>query len=119
METEVCKVGFPIKSLEKYSTLIKENNYSYVVYKFDSNASKLEILEKYNGKYFNNINEERGNCYICKNTVKMYKKEDKYIQAVSNLYKEEMELEVKNKKEVESGLNLKKAVWKNKWFRKK
>ena len=95
LETEVCKVGFPLNSLEKYTKLIEEKQYSYIVYNYDSKLEKLNILKYYNGKYLNEINEEKLNCYICTNTVKMYKKHDKYIKAVANLYEEE---ELENKK---------------------
>ena len=89
MEKEICKVGFPLNSLEKYTKLIEEKKYSYIVYNFDSKIEKLEKIKEYQGKKENNIKEENLNCYICKNTIKMYKKHDKYIQAVANLYEEE------------------------------
>lgn len=94
METEVCKIGFPVNSLEKYTKLIEEKQYSYIVYNYDNKLEKLTIIKKYKGKNLNNIKEQRLNCYTCSNTVKMYKKHDKYIQAVANLYEEE-----KNKEE--------------------
>ena len=106
LETEVCKVGFPLNSLEKYTKLIEEKQYSYIDYKYDSKLEKLNILKYYNGKYLNEINEEKLNCYICTNTVKMYKKHDKYIKAVANLYEEE---ELENKKIKE---NKRKIIWK-------
>ena len=106
LETEVCKVGFPLNSLEKYTKLIEEKQYSYIVYNYDIKLEKLNILKYYNGKYLNEINEEKLNCYICTNTVKMYKKHDKYIKAVANLYEEE---ELENKKIKE---NKRKIIWK-------
>ena len=106
LDTEVCKVGFPLNSLEKYTKLIEEKQYSYIVYNYDSKLEKLNILKYYNGKYLNEINEEKLNCYICTNTVKMYKKHDKYIKAVANLYEEE---ELENKKIKE---NKRKIIWK-------
>lgn len=106
LETEVCKVGFPLNSLEKYTKLIEEKQYSYIVYNYDSKLEKLNILKYYNGKYLNEINEEKLNCYICTNTVKMYKKHDKYIKAVANLYEQE---ELENKKIKE---NKRKIIWK-------
>lgn len=36
LEPEVCRVGFPINSLEKYTKLIEEKNYSYIVYNYDN-----------------------------------------------------------------------------------
>ena len=106
LETEVCKVGFPLNSLEKYTKLIEEKQYSYIVYNYDSKLEKLNILKYYNGKYLNEINEEKLNCYICTITVKMYKKHDKNIRAVANLYEEE---ELENKKIKE---NKRKIIWK-------
>lgn len=96
MEIEICKVGFPKNSLEKYTKLIQEKGYSYIVYNYDNKTSKLTILKKYNGNKLNTIEVNRLNCYICANTVKMYKKNDKYIQAVANLYEEENEIKEKN-----------------------
>ena len=97
MEPEICKVGFPINSISKYAKLIEEKNYSYVIYNYDNQEEKLKIIKKYQGTYFNNIEVNKLNCYICTNKVKMYKKHDKYIQAVSNLYEEENQKENKNK----------------------
>lgn len=89
LETEVCKVGFPLGSLEKYTKLIEEKNYSYIVYNFDSILGKLSILKKFNGRNKSLGNEEQANCYLCSNTVNMYKKTDKYMQALMDLFKEE------------------------------
>ena len=40
---EVCKVGFPIISLEKYTDKLEEKQYSYIVYYFDQKKETLEI----------------------------------------------------------------------------
>ena len=110
LEAEICKVGFPIKSLEKYTKLIEEKQYSYIVYNFDNQNFKLKKIQEYKGKKLNEEKEERLNCYICKNTVKIYKKEDKYIQAVADLYEQE---EIENKKLEEKKNNKKKRriIW--------
>ena len=34
LEIEVCKVGFPINALEKYTKLIESKEYSYIVWKW-------------------------------------------------------------------------------------
>ena len=110
MEAEICKIGFPLNSLEKYTQLIEQEQYSYIVYNYDNKLGKLNITKKYNGKKLNTIEEEKLNCYICTNTVKMYKKNDKYIQAVADLYEEEyqkQEKETKQKKEKTKGLKMK------------
>lgn len=36
MEKEICKVGFPLNSLGKYTQLIKEKDYSYIVYNYNN-----------------------------------------------------------------------------------
>ena len=93
MEAEICKVGFPLNSLDKYTKLIEQEQYPYIVYNYDNKLGKLNIIKKYNGKKINTIEEEKINCYICTNTVKMYKKNDIYIQAVASLYEEESKKE--------------------------
>lgn len=110
MEAEICKIGFPLNSLEKYTKLIEEEQYSYIVYNYDNKLGKLYIIKKYNGKKINTIKEEKLNCYICTNTVKMYKKNDIYIQAVANLYEEEnKKTEKEQNKEKQKG---RKIIWK-------
>ena len=110
METEICKVGFPLNSLNKYTKLIEEKGYSYIVYNFENN--RLEILKIYKGNKINETAEEKLNCYICKNTVKMYKKHDKYIQAVADLYEsEESEKNTENK-------TTRRKIWTKEWKKK-
>lgn len=116
MEIEVCKVGFPTISLNKYIKLIEEKGYSYIVYNFDNEISKLNILKKYRGNKINDIKEEKLNCYMCKNTVKMYKKHDKYIQAVAELY--EQEAFEKNRKDKEEKEKIRRKIWKRKQKKK-
>ena len=54
---EVCKVGFPIASLEKYMNLIEEKQYGYIVYYLD----KEKIKERQNKRkiWFQNKNKKR------------------------------------------------------------
>lgn len=100
IEPEVCKVGFPLNSLEKYTKLIEEKKYSYVVYHYDNIASELSIIKKYQGKHNNKRVEEKENCIVCTSGTKMYKKNDKYLQALANLYEKEKEKkEIEKKKE--------------------
>ncbi len=40
LKQEICKVGFPINALEKYTELIAEKEYSYIVYFFQSRKKK-------------------------------------------------------------------------------
>ena len=89
LKPEMCKVGFPISSLEKYIDKIQEKRYSYIVYYFDQQKEELEVLMEYKGKKKNEIKGERKNCYICSNDIKKYKKVDKYIMALAKLYERE------------------------------
>lgn len=112
MEAEICKIGFPLNSLEKSTQLIEQEQYSYIVYNYDNKLGKLNITKKYNGKKLNTIEEEKLNCYICKNTVKMYKKNDKYIQAVADLYEEEYQKQEKETKQNKEKTKGRKIKWK-------
>lgn len=112
MEAEICKIGFPLNSLEKYTQLIEQEQYSYIVYNYDNKLGKLNITKKYNGKKLNTIEEEKLNCYICTNTVKMYKKNDKYIQAVADLYEEEYQEQEKETKQNKEKTKGRKIKWK-------
>ena len=104
-KSEVCRVGFPIKSLEKYTDLIEQKGYSYIVYYFDKEKAKLEVLLEYEGKQQEGIIGSNINCYTCKHSTKYYKKHDIYIGAVAKLYESEIEQNKEIKKEE-----------KNKWF---
>ena len=91
IKPEVCKVGFPINSLEKYTELLIQKRYSYIVYYFDQKKEELQIIESYNGKNKSELEKENINCYICSKSTKKYKEVDKYIKALSKLYEEELE----------------------------
>ncbi len=81
----VCKIGIPINSLEKYIRKLDDMHYAYVVYDFDKEESKLRIKYISKGKY-HNIEEKSINCLTCKGTSKY--KEDKYLEAVTKLLEE-------------------------------
>ena len=63
METEICKVGFSINSLEKYTKLIEKKDYSYIVYNYDNVFNRLDVLKRYDGKHKNEIKSDRNNFY--------------------------------------------------------
>ena len=112
LEAEVCKVGFPITSIEKYQKLIENEKYSYIVYNYDQEKNELQILKEWKGKKRNEITENKENCYICSNTTKSYKKPDKYVNAVAKLYGSEFE---RNRSEEK---NEPKSKWKKRRKRK-
>ena len=94
LKPEICKVGFPIDTLEKYTEKIAEKGYSYVVYYFNQQKEELKVLMEYNGKKLNQIKNNKNNCYICSKGTQKYKKPDKYIAALTKLYQTEKESEL-------------------------
>ena len=56
---EICKVGFPIASLEKYTDMIQEKGYGYIVYFFDKQKEELEKIKEYQGKEMVYIEKSR------------------------------------------------------------
>ena len=109
LKQEICKVGFPINALEKYTELIAEKEYSYIVYFFNQEKEELEIIMQYEGKNNNEIKENRINCYTCAHCTNAYKKIDKYISAVAKLYEKENKLKEKiqqENKKIKNQINL-------------
>ncbi len=102
---EICKVGFPIGSLEKYTDLIQQKKYSYIVYYFDQEKEELEIIEEYNGNHENKLTNSNINCYICTKSTLKYKEPDKYIKALSKLYEKEQIEKVSNKENLNNESN--------------
>lgn len=85
-KNQVCKVGIPVGSLEKYLKELEKLKYAYVVYDFD--RANYELLKKYEkeGKY-HYLSERNINCLLCKGISK-YKK-DEYLEAITKLLKKE------------------------------
>lgn len=79
LKEEICKVGFPTNALEKYTRLIEEKDYSYVVYFFDQQKEELTAIKRFAGKKENQIKEKQVNCYLCAKSTKVYSEMDKYI----------------------------------------
>ena len=43
MKTGLCKVGFPINALEKYTGLLIETGYSFIIYDFNSEKEEIKL----------------------------------------------------------------------------
>lgn len=87
----VCKVGVPIGSIEKYRKQLDDLKLAYTIYDYDKEKSELKEIctkiGKWNKETNNNIN-----CLVC-DGVRRYK-EDKYMEAlVKYLSKENYEIE--------------------------
>ena len=116
LETNICKVGFPLNALEKYTKKIEEKNYSYIVYKYYAQEAKLEIAKIHIDKNKNEMKQEKVNCLACKG-IKAYPKEDKYVMAVAKLYEEEDK--IKNEEENLKNQNQEQRKKKKIWFQKR
>ena len=113
MGPEICKVGFPVNAFEKYTTLLMEKRYSYIIYEFDNKEEKLIIAQSYQGKH-TNTELARNQCYMCENNIYKNKKMDKYMKAIIKLYEEDEKIEKQieiNKKAQEK--RKKAIIWRN------
>ena len=90
LEKQICKVGFPVNALNKYIGKIEQFKYGYIVYDYNSKENKLTQVIKKEGKT-NKEEEEKNNCLLCKNSINNYEKEDKYMEALSEFYKQQRE----------------------------
>ena len=88
-------------ALEKYTELLAQKRYSFIVYDFDQKKEELKILEAYEGKNKNKLTNRNINCYICSKSTQKYKKPDKYILALTKLYEEELKNDSSNNNIVE------------------
>lgn len=81
-----CKVGFPKTSLEKYTEIIKENDYSYIVYDFNRETNDIILRESYVGKNTVTIKNNNKGCSKCKNNTSHNEEKDIYLIAISKMY---------------------------------
>lgn len=65
MKDNLCKVGFLVKSSEKYIRTLKDEEISFALYTIDKNTNEPEEILRYKGK---EITETRTsvNCQDCK-----------------------------------------------------
>ena len=84
-KNNICKVGVPINSIEKYIEKLNKMKYSYVIY--DYQKETMELKEKYvgNGRK-NKITEKNINCLTCKG-ISEYQ-DDEYMLAVLKLFED-------------------------------
>lgn len=86
-KTNICKVGFPVISVEKYVEKLNKTKYGYVIYDFDSKKVELKEIARKKGKYNKEVNMDI-NCLLCKG-VKGYKDDDKYLLALNKYLRQE------------------------------
>lgn len=88
-KNNICKIGIPVDSLEKYLLKIEELKYSYVVYDIDKQNKELIKIKEYKGRKINTITDYNINCLLCKG-VKSYKTDDIYLEALAKKLKREL-----------------------------
>ena len=85
----ICKIGFPVNSLDKYVEKLNKTNYAYVIYDFDKEKVELKEIIRKKGKH-NKTEEKNTNCILCGNINKRYEKTDKYVLAVNKMFEKEL-----------------------------
>ena len=78
-KNNMCKVGIPINSLDKYIEKLNKIKYSYVIYDFDKTKNELKVICTKEGRK-NKITNKNVNCLVCKGTSEY--KEDEYMLAL-------------------------------------
>lgn len=87
-KNNVCKVGIPVTSLDKYKELLDKTKYAYVIYDYDKEKVELKEICSKVGK-LNKITEKNINCLTCKGINKY--KEDEYMEAICKLIEKDKE----------------------------
>ena len=70
----LCKVGVPIKSLDKYLRAIREKDISYIVY--DNENGELKVKDEYEGENKKITLQDNLGCEDCKNAIYIYEREE-------------------------------------------
>lgn len=81
MRKELCKVGFLVKSLEKYILRLKETKKSFVIYTYDRDSELEEEIFRYTGEM---VKEDR-NCIDCIKCSNRKETEDEIIERVKKI----------------------------------
>lgn len=84
----ICKVGFPVNSLDKYVKKLNETKYAYVIYDLDKEKAELIEIVRKKGKH-NKETEKNTNCLFCGDVNKRYEKTDNYVLALNKLLEKE------------------------------
>ena len=80
-----CKVGVPIKALDKYLVKIEKLGYAYHVYSVDKEKVELVLEKEHSGKK-HHTQESHINCLLCKG-ANAYA-DDIYLEALKKRYEQ-------------------------------
>lgn len=81
----ICKVGIPINSLDKYIEKLNKIKYAYAIYDYNKQNKELKEIHNKKGR-FNKRSEQNINCLLCEGIEKY--KADEYIIWLYNSLKE-------------------------------
>ena len=81
MKKNMCKVGFQVKSVEKYISKLEEKKKSFVIYTYDKEKEQTEELYKYTNE---NI-EESEICIDCSKCDNKKESEQDILERVRKL----------------------------------
>lgn len=70
----LCKVGVPVKSLDKYLKKIREKDFAYIVY--DNENGELKVKEEFKGTNKNSTLLDNIGCENCKNATYIYERDE-------------------------------------------
>ena len=82
MKDRICKVGFPVRNVEKYIRLLNENDLSFIIY-VKNEERKIEELYKNDGK---DVNEFR-TCLDCKECLNFPETEKDILERIRKIGK--------------------------------
>lgn len=85
----ICKVGFPVNSLDKYVKRLNETKYAYVIYDLDKENAELVEIARRKGKH-NKETEKNLNCLFCGDINKRYERTDNYVLALNKLLEKKL-----------------------------
>lgn len=81
MRKELCKVGFLVKSLEKYIVKLKETNKSFVIYTYNKDSEIEEEIFRFKG----DMVKEARTCIDCAKCSNRKETEDEIIERVKKI----------------------------------
>ena len=100
-KTNICKVGFPILSLDRYVNKLNKSKYGYVIYDLNVDKTELKEIVRKKGKHNKEI-DKNINCLLCKG-IKAYPEDDKYLLTLTKYFENErLKLEEDNGKLIQN-----------------
>ena len=80
IKERICKVGFPVRNVEKYIRLLNENDLSFIIY-IKNEENQIEELYKNEGK---DVNEFR-KCLDCKQCLNLPENEKDILERIRKI----------------------------------